>query len=461
MLNQFSEHGQEHVLKYLSELDDNQIFTERLEDIDFDIVNYCAGLLKNQHEGHYTPGTMNPTNVIELPESPQQVEEYRKAVSVGEKLIADSKVGALLVAGGQGTRLGFDGPKGTFPVGPITGKTLFQLHTEKILARERQLNAVIPFYIMTSELNYKDTVDFFKLNDFFGKDASTIIFFKQGMLPPLDGNGKMFLESKDRVAMSPDGHGGMLRALFKNKILEDMQKRGLKSIYYFQVDSPLVNVCDPAFVGYHELNNAEMSAKTVYKNDPFEKLGNIGEMNGKTVVIEYTELSDDEKLAVNDKGKLTFGQGSIGMHVFSVDFFQRIHDEKIQLPYHIAHKKIPYLNDSGELVNPESPNGFKFEQFIFDAFPFAKKVMVMETERKNDFSPIKNKTGVDSPETAKQDQLNLYGEWIESAGLPLNRDSDGNVADLVEVSPLYALNKEQFVEKKPSLPDSQKGYLFE
>ena len=464
MLNLVKEHKQEQVLEFLQELDDKhkEMLIQQVQNIDFDLLQYCTGLLNSSHEvAHYVHGTLQPTEVVELPRTEVEKEKYKQAIAAGEALIAAGKAGVVLVAGGQGTRLGFDAPKGMFPVGPVTQRTLFQYHTEKIIAREKRCRAAIPFYIMTSDLNYDQTVAYFEENNYFGKDKDTFVFFKQGMLPPLSSDGKMFLSEKYQVAMAPDGHGGLLRAMKNNGIVDDMRRRGLEVVYYFQVDSPLANVCDPAFLGFHQVKGAEMSAKTVYKADPYEKLGNVGVLDGKTVVIEYTELSKEEMEAVNPNGRLKFGQGSIGIHVFSVDFLHRMNSEKIQLPYHIAHKKIPYISPDGDRFDPEKPNGFKFEQFIFDALPLAKQVLIMETDRQHDFSPIKNKDGIDSPATARRDLCNLFGQWLEAAGLPLNRDDNGNVTDRIEISPLYALDEQEFVANKPVLSGTGQSILFE
>jgi len=462
--HKLKEISQEHVLKYYDDLQEKErkLLLDQISHIDFDLLRQCIALLKKKSgTGHYIPGTLEPMNVIELPKTKAEKQEYKKAYDLGEKLISEGKVGTILVAGGQGTRLGFDGPKGTFPVGPITNRSLFQYHTEKILARERKLNAAIPYYIMTSELNYLQTKQFFEQHDYFKKNKDSFVFFSQGMLPSLSANGKMYLSDKNKINVAPDGHGGLMRALFVNKLIDDMQKRGIEYLYYFQVDSPLANVCDPAFVGYHVLKNADMSAKTVYKRGPYESLGNIGKVDGKNVVIEYSELSRKEMEERNPDGRLRFGQGSIGIHVFSVNFFRRLRDEKQYLPYHIAHKKIPYIDDSGHLVRPAEPNGYKFEQFIFDAFPFAKKIMVLETDRQNDFSPIKNKDGFDSPHTARQDLSNVFAKWLEQAGFNVNRDDNGNPFENIEISPLYAMNGKEFVNRKPEHNVNKDGYLFE
>src|SRR4030067_857555 len=273
---------------------------------------------------------------------------------------------------------------------------------------------------MTSEANHQQTISFFKQHRYFGRQAERFVFFKQGMHPAISREGRIFLAEKHQLSRSPDGHGGLLKAIKKNCVLEDMENRGLEILFYFQVDNVLVNLCDPAFLGFHILQHSEMSAKTVYKIHPEEKLGHIGTIDGKICTIEYTELSRDEMYAVNADGRLKFGQGSIAIHVFNVSFFKRLlQTEGSALPYHVAHKKIPHVNDAGTLVNPAKANGYKIEQFIFDAFPFAEKVLVMETDRKSDFSPIKNAAGDDSVQAARQDLANMWGGWLEELGVAI------------------------------------------
>jgi len=438
---------QEHVLRFWDDLDDEQqqSLLHQIAELDKNLLSTFTQMIKDLESAkHYQPGTLEPMSVIPIPSTQEQQNDYDWAYKVGEQAIGSGKVGAILVAGGQGTRLGFDGPKGTFPVGPITGRTLFQYHTEKLLALEKRYNTTIPFYIMTSEANDQQTREFFRKNSYFGKSPDSFIFFQQGMLSPIDENGKLFLEEKWKIARSPDGHGGLLKALRKNHLITDMATRGVEYLFYFQVDNVLVKICDPAFIGYHVLHNSEMSAKTVYKRSPEEKLGNIGTIDGKVVTIEYTELSKEEKEATTADGRLKFGQGSIAIHVFSRSFFERLTTENIDLPYHLAHKKITHIDALGRRIKPEAPNGYKFEQFIFDAFPFARNVMVMETDRSQDFSPIKNASGEDSPETARQDLRNLFTSWLKEIGVEVPEDVKN-----IEISPLYALNVRDLKQKLP------------
>ncbi len=449
-VEKLSKLGQEHILRFWDELDkaQRQSLLQQIESLEERLLEKFTGMLKSgAAAAPYKPGTLEPLSVIPLPQTTDDLKARHQARQIGEDAIRQGQVGTILVAGGQGTRLGFEGPKGTFPVGPITQRTLFQYHTEKLLALERKFQTTIPLYIMTSETNDQQTREFFAAHNYFGKSPDSIIFFRQGMLPPIDPSGRLFLEKKWKISMSPDGHGGLLRALQKNHLVDDMRQRGVQYLFYFQVDNALVIICDPVFIGYHILYDSEMSAKTVYKRSPEEKLGNIGRIDGKVVTIEYTELSHEEKYATNADGRLKFGQGSIAIHVFSRSFFERLTNERIELPYHLAFKKITYIDEKGAQIKPDAPNGYKFEQFIFDAFPYARNVMVMETDRKQDFSAIKNAAGEDSPETARRDLSNLFADWLEKAGVAVQRDKEGHALHKIEISPLFAIDAEELSER--------------
>ena len=442
--------GQEHILRFWDELSETQKeeFLKEIDTLELDLIKKFKGLIGEKDKiAGYIPGTLEPYEVIRIPKTPKEKALYAEAVKKGEDALRAGKVGAILVAGGQGSRLGFNGPKGVFQVGPITDRTLFQYHTEKIMALEKRFNTVIPFYIMTSKMNHQDTMSFFENHNYFNRPKESFIFFSQGMLPTLDEDGCLILENKAHLSLAPDGHGGLIKALDVNGLVKDMADKGIDWLYYFQVDNVLVNICDPAFIGYHIGYESEMSAKTVYKLYPEEKLGNIGLIDGKVATIEYTELSEEEKNARTSDSLLKFGQGSIAIHVFSRSFFERLLLDKKELPYHIAHKKITKIDQNGHKIVPDEPNGYKFEQFIFDIFPYAKKVAVMETDRSEDFSPIKNAEGVDSPETARADLMEQFARWLEGAGISIERDVTGNVKNRIEISPLYA-NDEQSLKSR-------------
>jgi len=444
---------QQHLLAYWHELDaDKQdALVSQLENIDFDLMRSLCSLIKSEKSAAaYKPGSLRPAEVHTLSQDDEQLDYRKQAVAVGEQALRNGKVGVILVAGGQSSRLQYEAPKGVFPVGPVTQRSLFQYHTEKISAMERKYDIVLPWYIMTNIFSLQETKDFFEINSYFGKQPDSVHFFSQRMLPPVDANGKILMEAKNAPAMAPDGHGGLLNALVTHKLLQDMQQRGLEHLFYFQVDNPLIKICDPMFIGCHIMQQADISAKTVKKSNPEEKLGNIALVDGGYTVIEYTELTAEDKNRKSNSGELLFGQGSIGVHVFQREFLEKIAANGRSLPFHVSHKVIKCLDAQGRLHKPDSPNGYKFEQFIFDAFTQTQNICVVEVERSQEFSPIKNKEGVDSPATARRDLCNYFGAMLEKAGHNVPKDKDGNVTWKLEISPLAALDAEDLGDRLPT-----------
>jgi UDP-N-acetylglucosamine/UDP-N-acetylgalactosamine diphosphorylase len=364
--------------------------------------------------------------------------------------VKEGKVGAFLVAGGQGTRLGYDGPKGEFPVTPIRQKPLFQVFAEQILAWSREAGRAVPWYVMTSEQNDAATRSFFERNRHFGLDAANVFFFQQGMMPAFSMDGRLLLGEKDSLALSPDGHGGSLRALDKSGALADMRKRGVEHLSYFQVDNPLVHAIDPLFIGLHDLTGSEMSSKTIPKAHPLEKVGNFVVGDGLLQVIEYSDLPEELAKQTNPNGSLRFNAGSIAIHALRVSFVERLNaGGQLRLPWHRAEKKVPHVDEKGTAVRPEIPNAVKLEQFVFDAIPLARNAIVYTTDRAEEFSPVKNAQGDDSPATSRRDQIRRAAEWLERAGCDVPRKLSEPDC-LLEISPLFALSAEQV--KARSLP---------
>ncbi len=368
---------------------------------------------------------------------------YAKATARGHELLKQGKVGAFLVAGGQGTRLGYDGPKGEYPVTPIRNKPLFEVFAEQLLAHSRDAGKAIAWYVMTSEVNDGPTRAYFKKHNFFNYNPGNVFFFQQGMMPAFDmTTGEMLLGEKDSLALSPDGHGGSLRALQKSGAVADMKKRGVEHLSYFQVDNPLVHCIDPLFIGLHDLTGSEMSSKTVAKAHALEKVGNFAIGDGKLQVIEYSDLPEETARRTGPEG-LLFNAGSIAIHALRVSFIERLNEGgDLKLPWHRAEKKVPYVDGSGNLIKPEKPNAIKLEQFVFDAIPLARNAIVYTTLREEEFSPVKNATGDDSPATSKRDQVRRAARWLEGAGVKVAR-KDGEPAGLIEISPLFATSGAQ------------------
>ena len=455
--------NQEHLLTFWDQLDTHEKdrLAAHIDQLEPDLIKKFQLLLKQDIEpDEQSETTLEPMPVFTLPKTNAERERFHHYRQRGEEILRQGKMAVVLVAGGQGTRLGFPHPKGMFPVGPVSNRTLFQYHTEKIRALENRHDVSIPFYIMTSPLNRNETEIFFKRNNYFGKSPDSVIFFEQGMLPAMDENGRIYLRDQDTLFMSPDGHGGLLRALSKNGLLKDMRQRSVEYMFYFQVDNPLVKICDPVYIGGHVDQDAEMSVKTIYKRSWDEKLGVPGIRNGQQVVIEYSELSEEEKKAKTEDGTFKYGQGSIAIHLFNVDFFERL-SANDYLPFHVAHKKIDHITMDGKKVEPDEPNGYKFEQFIFDALPRAEEVMIMETDRNEEFSPIKNAKGEDSPATARQDLSNLFARWLEDCQVNVERNNDGNSVFRIEISPTFAMDEKELLEKLPENFVSQGDVLLE
>ncbi|MFW6065774.1 MAG: UTP--glucose-1-phosphate uridylyltransferase, partial [Planctomycetota bacterium] len=389
--------------------------------------------------------------------------QKEQAAKKGEELIAEGKVAAFVVAGGQGTRLGYDGPKGCLEVTPVAHKPLFKVFAEQILAAGRRAGVRIPWYIMTSPKNDVVTRAFFRQHNYFGLNSEDVFFLVQGQMPAFDFEGNILLAEKDRLAMSPNGHGGSLQAMRDSGALDDMAERGVEYISYFQVDNPLVKCIDPEFIGLHATRGAEMSAKAVSKRDPLEKLGNFCVIDGRVHVIEYSDLPEDLARQTTEDGRLRFSAGSIAIHVFSRSFVERLTaGGRCELPYHRAEKVVPHLDAEGNKVEPSEPNAVKLEMFVFDALPPAKETVILETLRDKEFSPVKNASGEDSLTTALHDQVRRAAELLEAAGVSVPRDADGKVAAALEISPLFAESSEELegkVDPDLEIPPGDSLYL--
>ncbi len=440
-------YNQEHVLQFWDRLDGAQRerLLKQVEGLDFATVARILGLLKSKPADSVSASHagIEPAPVVSL--SPSGQAEPRR---VGECALCAGHVGVILVAGGQGTRLGYDGPKGTYGLAAISHASLFEIHARKILALERRYQARIPFYIMTSEGNDAATRSFFEEQGYFGLERERVKFFVQGTLPAFWPDGRMVLESPDRLFEAPDGHGGILTALDRRGMLSDMQARGVTTLFYFQVDNPMVAIADPVFVGLHLQRGAEMSLKVCAKRDPAEGLGVVVVREGRQMVVEYTELTDEQKCARLKNGDLLFKFGSVAIHLFSLAFLQR--EVAAGLPLHQAHKKVGHCDDAGNPVKPAKPNAYKFEKFIFDALPDAQTALILEFAREDEFAPVKNAEGEDSPETSRTAMIEKVARWLAVCGVAVPRDANGRVTYRLEIDPVYANSAEELKERLPS-----------
>ena len=442
--------GQEHLAEHARSLApaERAAFCRELDAVDLGLVRR---LLADPVDDDLASGAIEPFPAVSLEGSAAESCRAR-----GEALLAAGKVAAFVVAGGQGSRLGHEGPKGTYPATPLTGKPLFQVFAEKLLARGRRAGRAIPLLVMTSPLNDGETREFFARHGHFGLDPADVAFFPQGTLPAVDATGRLLLAEPTRLFRSPDGHGGSLRALHGSGELDRLRDRGVEHVFYFQVDNPLVDLCDPVFLGHHVTEGSEYSCKVVRKRDPGEKVGVVARRGGRPCVVEYSDLPADLRDARLPDGSLRFKEGSIAIHALTLDFIARLNEGGFQLPFHQARKAIP-VYEQGRFV--EVP-GIKFETFVFDALPFARQVAVLEVPREREFSPIKNRDGADSPATSRADQTRLFAGWLERVGVTVPRDGAGQPRHTIEISPLFADGPDALLARRQRLPDAVAGDLL-
>jgi UDP-N-acetylglucosamine/UDP-N-acetylgalactosamine diphosphorylase len=454
LLERLERHGQAHLLRWWNELsqDSRAHLAAEITAIDFDRLDrLIADLVLASPGAAAAPEQVLPIDVVRLPQTDGERMVWRRAGGIGADALAAGEVGVILVAGGSGTRLGFEGPKGTFPIGPVSSASLFQIHAEKIVALGRRYGRTLPLYIMTSPENHQSTIAFFEQHDRFGLEK--VRFFTQGQMPALEqSTGKVLLAAKDRLALSPDGHGGTLRALAARgesgepSCLDEMRDQGVKTLFYFQVDNPLVQIAEPSFIGLHREAQAELSFKVVERLTPEEKLGVVVSIDGRPQVIEYTDLPPELAGRRGPEGALELWAGSIAVHIMERSFIERL-SGKLELPFHRAVKKVPYLGSDGRVKKPDEPNAVKLEQFIFDALPLANQWTIVETDRAGEFEPLKNAVGPDSPATVHQRMSDQFGNWLEQAGATVPRRPDGSVPFAIEISPLFALDAGELKSK--------------
>ncbi|MGE3182485.1 MAG: UTP--glucose-1-phosphate uridylyltransferase [Phycisphaerae bacterium] len=440
-----TEIGQVHLLQYWDTLVDHEK-SELLDDIAQLDLDECRALAES-YVRHYLapplPEDIAAAHIFPTPENADAEADYAGAMRIGEDAIRNGEVAAFTVAGGQGTRLGFAGPKGAFPITPIRDAPLFQVFAEYLLGVERRYGKPVNWYIMTSPLNHEETVAFFAGHGFFGLAKDQVEFFQQGSMPVFHPDGKIAMAGKSRISLSPDGHGGSLRALRTSGALARMQRRGEKYISYFQVDNPLVHCVDPLFIGLHIREKSEVSSKAVPKSHDLERVGNFCVGDGRLQVIEYSDLPESLALQKNPDGSRKFDAGSIAIHVFNREFVERLTHptSTVRLPWHRAEKAVAVLGPDGKLETPSRPNVVKLEMFVFDAIPAAGRAIVMFTDRKEEFSPVKNAEGADSPAVARRDLSERAVRWLAAAGVNVQRDAGGEPRFPVEISPRFAINE--------------------
>lgn len=441
--------SQQHVLQYLDALAPEavQSLQAQLEELDLDLLTQLARDEVDAPDWAALARRSTPPPAYRLHDpaptiSPQQARER------GEQELRAGHVGAILVAGGQGSRLGWEQPKGTFPIGPVSGHSLFQILIERIRATARRYQTSIPLWIMTSPATHTETVRYLAAHDRFGLPADDLLVFCQGTMPAVDAaTGKLLLAAQDSLALAPDGHGGMLAALHKSGALDVARRRGIRMLSYGQIDNPLVQLCQPELVGYHALTQSEMTTQVVAKQNPLDRVGNVVMVDGKMQIIEYSDLPDDAARQRNADGSLTIWAGSIAVHLFDVAFLERVANQADALPFHRARKKVTHVDPAGNLCEPDQPNAIKFERFIFDLLPWARNAIVVEGDPAEVFAPVKNAEGADSdtPSMTRAAMIRLHTQWLRRAGVRLAESVS------VEISPLWALDEQQ-VRERQDLP---------
>ncbi len=393
-------YGQEQLLSNYDRLDENKKkqLLDQIMNINFDLVNSLYE--KTKHEIKQGKDEITP---IEYLDKYKLNEKYKYYENIGKKAIKEGKLAAVTMAGGQGTRLGHDGPKGTYDIGLESHKSLFELLADSLKEEEKKYGVIIPWFIMTSRENNKQTVEFFEKHKFFGfqKDKN-IFFFIQGELPMIDTEGKILIGEDGLVKLAADGHGGIYESLVKSKMTEKMRQLGVEWVFIAGVDNCLAKMVDPVLMGIAIDKGVTVACKSVVKASPKEKVGVFCKRNGRPNVIEYTEITDEMAEARDENGELLYGESHILCNLFSVEAIERMGANP--LPYHIAYKKAKYLDKDGNLVEPESPNAYKFEAFLFDAFGEVDDMAVLRVKREEEFAPVKNadSAGVDCPRTARE-----------------------------------------------------------
>lgn len=434
-----------HTVRFWDELE-----THQREALVKDLQSVDLALL---HELHHAPAEeVDWTAISEQAEPPTAIrvsdqrdtDLVRRARELGEASLRNGEVAVVIVAGGQGTRLGFSKPKGLYPIGPISRRTLFQVLFDQVKARAKRYGKSIPVLLMTSPLTHEETQQYVEEQQYFGFEKNDVSLFCQGTMAAVDRTtGKLLLDQKHRLSLSPDGHGGMVKALDRSGTLQRLRKRGIKYLYYCQIDNPLAQIAAPELLGFHRLRESELTTQVVKKVGPLERVGNVVDIDGQIRIIEYSDLPEHVAHFTDEQGELKLWAGNIAIHVFNLDFLERVKDSVQALPFHTALKKVPFVNERGERLEVETPNGMKFERFIFDLLPAAKNALAVESEKNSSFAPVKNAAGAesDTPELAQKAMSDFAVRMLEAAGV------DCAHAGTVEMNPLFAIDVDELRQR--------------
>jgi UTP--glucose-1-phosphate uridylyltransferase len=399
--------GQEHLLKQYERLTDDkkkQEFLNSILTIDFDAINEIY--LNSKKNSDNEDFTIEPIKFIDKEKIDEK--EYIEYEKLGKEIIKNRKLAVVTMAGGQGTRLGHTGPKGTFDLGLGNHKSIFEILCDTLKAENEKYGVSVPWYIMTSDENNAETVEFFEKNNYFGYNKGDIFFFTQSKLPMVDTEGKCLIDEKGNIKEAADGHGGIFKSILKGGALYDMQSRGIEWVFIGGVDNVLVKPVDPVLIGLSIKENVEAAGKSIIKANPHEKVGIFCKKDGRPSVIEYSEISDELAEERLENGELKYAESHILCNLFSLSAINKI--SSIDLPYHVAFKKAKYIDNDGKLVISDKPNAYKFESFLFDAFEKLDDLVVLRVKRENEFAPVKNAEGEDSPETARKLYIEFYNK---------------------------------------------------
>ena len=438
-------YGQEQLFQFWNRLsagEQDNLLTQ-VATIDFEQIHGLLQKAADEVDWHSLAEKAEPPQAIRLTDSAPSI-TAQAAIECGEHAIRAGKVAMILVAGGQGTRLGFDQPKGMFRIGPVSNRSLFAMHADSVRGTSRRYGVSIPMYVMTSPATDHATREYFQEHRNLGLGNDELHVFCQGTMPAVDAStGAILMDSTSSLALSPDGHGGIVAALHQQQVLELARQRGIEHFFYAQVDNPLVRACDPLLIGYHLLAQSQMTTQVVSKRFATEKVGNVVAINGRSHIIEYSDLPESVANQVLSNGNLKLWAGNIAIHVLDLNFLELSATQNNGLPFHRAFKSVPFVDAQGSLVKPAAPNAIKFERFVFDLLPLAERTIVVEGDAKEVFAPVKNADGAatDTPTHCRLALIAQHKRWLEKAGV--------SVSDLakVEINPYWALDANEVQQK--------------
>ncbi|MEC7407441.1 MAG: UTP--glucose-1-phosphate uridylyltransferase [Planctomycetota bacterium] len=449
ILNELTTYGQSHLLDFWDEITPAQQrdLVAEIAAIDWSIMGELISGKSSDTSHRVDVAAMQPPAAVRS-DGEGVSWTVQDAIEAGEKALSAGEVAAVVVAGGQGTRLGFKHPKGMYPIGPISGRSLFQVFADRLRAINRRYEVEVPLYLMTSEATHAETLRYFSEHEYLGLSPSSVRIFKQGTMPAIDATtGRCLLSSKSSLALSPDGHGGTLAALENSGSLDDARQRGIKHLAYIQVDNPLAQLCDPALLGHHLLAKSEMTTQVVKKRYPLERVGNVVRVGDRVHIVEYSDLPESIAQQTGNDGELRFWAGNIAVHILDLHFLDRCLGQVSALPFHRALKAVEHLDAEGAQVKPDEPNALKFERFSFDLLPRAENALVVEAKPELAFAPVKNATGseVDTPELAKQAICKLHRQWLRGAGVKVDETTK------IEINPRFALDPSEVATRTHEL----------